>query len=84
MSKRAFRTWDVDFLYEVGEHAAQFVAKIDEAITEETDLNEVPASLVPTSMLYNLAAAYQMLLDKAQSEDLIKAGSYHKLPKQLH
>ena len=84
MSKRAFRTWDVDFLYQVAEFATQFVTKIDEAISEETNLEEVPNSLVPTELLYNLATAYQILLEKAQSEDLIKAGSYHKQPKQLH
>ena len=79
-AQRKFRAQDNKHLFTVFQHAAQITSKIEE-VSAATDPNEdLPDSLVPTHILYDLGRAYQDMYTMLLDEQLLSAG----YPKQTY
>lgn len=82
-SKRKFRLWDNKTLFQVYEIVAQVKSNIEQKCTEEIGPESLPVSIIPTHVLYDIAACYEAMYNKLLDEELIVAG-YPKSTKQIH
>jgi len=74
---RKFRIWDSEELSKTLKTAIQIRAKIQEiAIESKTPIPNIPQSLVPTSMLYDLTVCYEAMYNKLLDLDLIETGNF--------
>ena len=81
--QRKFRLWDNKTLFQVYEIVTQIRAKIEERCSEEIGPEGLPMSIVPTDMLYDIAACYEAMYVKLLDEELIVAG-YPKSTNKSH
>lgn len=83
-SRRKFRFWDNHFLFQTLQQALQVKDKVEEKC-EEQQINpqDLPMSLVPTQVLYNIACCYEAMYEKLMKEELLVAG-YPKSTKSYH
>jgi len=82
MSK--IRIWEDALVGAALKHCVQIQENIEHlADTSQTQPHEMPGSLVPTDVLYNLATCYQLLYGILLKQDLIETGNA-KIPKNFH
>lgn len=73
---RKFRIWDSQELFKNLKTAIQIRAKIQElAIETKSPIYNMPQSLVPTSMLYDLTVCYEAMYNKLLDLDLVETGN---------
>jgi hypothetical protein len=73
MSKQQFRIWDSIQLHETVKHCLQLRFKLEQiCIEHDKSLAELPDSLVPSELLYALAASNEAMYNKLLEQDLIK------------
>jgi hypothetical protein len=75
------RIWEDYLLSAALKHCVQLRDNIEELAQEtKTQPYEMPASLVPTDLLYNLANSYTILYEVLLQQDLKETGNTH-IPK---
>lgn len=79
-AKLKFRTIDTVGLTDSLEHAIQFSSKVEELLSGSGSIDNLPPSIVPTEVLYNLSCGYEILYNRLMEYELLKAG----YPKTLH
>ena len=80
-----FRLWDSDELYKNLKTATQIKTKIQEiAVETKTSIHDIPQSLVPTSILYDLIVCYEAMYNKLLDSDLIRIGNSKTNKNNLH
>ena len=73
---RKLRIWNSLVLYEHMALVDQFVAQIQEMSNEEgLPISQLPSSVTPTLMLFNICQCYKAMYNKLVEEDLIKENS---------
>lgn len=84
MNKRKFKHWDNKLLFHTLQKVLQIKNKI-EAQCYEKQINpyELPMSMLPSAVLYDMAACYEAMYDKLLEEELIICG-YPKTPPTYH
>ena len=86
-NKRKFRVLDNKTITRNLEHVIQIITRLEEVIdnTESTNLNiELPPSVVPSALLYDIATTFEAMYNKLLDADLLEAG-YPKTDKtKLH
>jgi hypothetical protein len=73
-NKRKFRVWDNITLFQALEQTNQLITKIEELCGDDTGPKDLPMSMIPTDILYNIAVCYEAMYDKLLDEDLLVAG----------
>lgn len=83
-SRRKFRFWDNHFLFQTLQQTTQVKEKVEaKCQAEQISPEELPMSLVPTHILYNIVCCYEALYEKLLKEELLVAG-YPKSTKSYH
>lgn len=82
-SKRKFRFWDNKLLFQTLEKTLQLKNKIDEACGKELNPEDLPMSVLPTHIVYDIALCYEAMYEKLMEEQLVVAG-YPKSSKSYH
>jgi hypothetical protein len=78
------RIWEDALVNAALRHSLQIQENIENLVnTSETQPNELPPSLVPSDLLYNLAGCYQLLYNIILKRDLIETGNT-TVPKNFH
>lgn len=73
---RKFRIWDSEELSKNLKTAIQIRSKIQEiALETGVPIPNIPQSLVPTSMLYDLTVCYEAMYNKLLNLDLVETGN---------
>lgn len=72
-NQRKLRIWDAKALYTLLGTCIEFRTTIEEMMAESD--GSLPPSVVPTDMLYNIVAAYEVMYDLLLKEQLIKTGN---------
>lgn len=73
-NKRKFRLWDNKILFQGYEQTTQILAKLDEQISDDVFPEDLPMSLLPTNILYDLASCYVAMYEKLLTEELLDLG----------
>jgi hypothetical protein len=81
---RKFRVWDSKTIIDSLQICLQLQAKIDEVIGANTLPDELPDSVLPTDVLYDIAASYAAMYEKLMIEGLIQSSNNPKLNRKLH
>jgi hypothetical protein len=82
-NKRKFRIWDSKAIFQSLERVIQLQTKIEEKL-EGNEIEDLPMSMIPTHIIYELAVCYEAMYDKLVDEQLITEG-YPKLdPTKIH
>jgi hypothetical protein len=85
---RKLRIWDIKAITTILASITQMQEKIEtvlESMTDkETTLDQLPPSLVPTELLYDIAICYSAMYELLEKEQLIKSGNLAKSTKTLH
>lgn len=77
---RKFRMWDSICIGTSYEDIMQILASIEQLADEQKAVpSQLPASLIPTDLLYNMAVGYEDMYNRLLAMDLIDAG----YPKEL-
>jgi hypothetical protein len=71
---RKFRIWDSNSIFQGYERAIQICARIEEACAQNSSPQDLPTSLVPTDVLYDLMICYHAMYNKLLDESLIQNG----------
>lgn len=72
---RKFRPHDQKTVFTVLQKVVQIKAKIEEqAMEKEMNPADMPASLLPTDVLYDIAACFEAMYDKLLAKNLLEAG----------
>ena len=82
-SKRKFRVWDNRLLFQTLEKTLQLKNKIDEHCGDEFNAEDLPMSIIPTEIIYDIAICYEAMYEKLLEEELLVAG-YPKSSKSYH
>ena len=78
------RIWEDALVEAAVKHCLQIVENIEHlANTSQTQPYDMPPSLVPTDLLYNLAMCFQSLYADALKKDLTETGNI-KTTKNIH
>ncbi len=84
MSK-GFRIWNSDTINDSMQHVIQLKELIEEVcIKEQVNPIDLPHSVVPTVMLYDIAACYDAMYEMLLKHDLVKAGYPKTYTKETH
>ena len=84
MKSRKFRMWDSICIGTSYEDIMQIMASIEQLADEhKADPSQLPASIVPTDLLYNMAVGYEDMYNRLLELDLIDAG-YTKQLSTIH
>ena len=80
-NKRKFKHWDNQVLF----HSLQKAIQLRHMIEEQCHIKQaapdaLPPSMLPTHILYELAACYEAMYDKLLEEELITSGYSKTLP----
>ena len=72
---RKYKIWDATLLYDVLTDTEQIRLKIEEICAQANKTpDQVPPSLVPTELLYDMVCCLAHVHEKLEDEDLIKSG----------
>lgn len=78
------RIWDDALINAALRHCLQIKENIEHLVdTTQTQPHELPPSLVPTDVLYNLTNCYQMIYSILLKRDLTETGNTN-IPKNFH
>lgn len=84
-SERKFKFWDNRLLFQTYQQVIQLKDKVEQkCIEQEQSPEELPMSIVPTHIMYNIAACYEAMYEKLLSEELLVAGYTPKASKSYH
>jgi hypothetical protein len=72
--QRKFRVWDNSLLYTTMQKVAQVVDAVDQKCKDHTTPDQLPQSIVPTDVLYDVCACYLAMYDKLEAEELLQSG----------
>lgn len=73
-SSRKFRFWDNNALFQVFEQVIQIKGLIEAKCDEQNGPESLPMSVIPTDVLYDIAACYEAMYEKLLKEELLVAG----------
>jgi len=74
-SQRKFRFWDNKLLFQNLERVLQFKETIEDLSTSNNvPVEELPQSILPTPVFYELLLCYEAMYDKLLEEELITHG----------
>lgn len=73
-NKRKFRLWDSNSIFQGYERAIQIAAKIEESCKGNINPENLPMSVVPTDILYDIMICYHAMYNKLLDESLIQNG----------
>ncbi len=73
-NKRKFRFWDNKALFEVFQQVTQIKTVIESKCSDKIGPESLPMSVVPTEVLYDIAACYEAMYEKLLEEELLVAG----------
>jgi hypothetical protein len=80
-NKLKFRHWDNKFLFQQYERAVQLADKIDTMLEDQkVDPDDLPMSMIPTDIIYDIALGYTSMYDKLLEHGLLVQG----YPKQTN
>lgn len=84
-NKRSFRIVDSRDIHKTLELTVQFQNKIEEACLQYgVNPSDMPNSVLPTNILYEIVASHNIMYDKLLAEELIYSANNHKINKQPH
>lgn len=72
--QRKFRTWDNSLLYETLKKVSQITHTVESKCDETTGPGDLPVSLIPTDILYEICICFDLLYRRLESEELIQLG----------
>lgn len=78
---RKLRIWDIKAITETLVTVTQFREKIEKLLIDvknqgaDIEINQLPDSLIPTEVLYNISLCYEAMFESLKEEDLIKSGN---------
>lgn len=86
MSKKpGFKMWDSVTLQESEKHALQFKSMIESlSVENRTEVQDLPDSLVPTDVLYYMAACYDAMYNMLLERDLVETGNLRGKSNNIH
>jgi hypothetical protein len=75
-NKRKLRVWDSSALTKIYNDTFQFKTTIEEMYinSEVEKIDELPNSLVPTDLLFDICTGFLFMYEKMLEENLIKSG----------
>jgi hypothetical protein len=82
-----FRVWESAYINESLKHALQIKENVEHLVeqnSEKLDLDNLPDSLVPTAMLYNLVCCYEALYNSCLTQDLLHTGNLKSATNNTH
>lgn len=82
MTKK-FRHWDNKFLFQNYERTVQILGKVEELCVEDTLPEDLPMSMIPTDILYDIASSYEAMYKKLLELELLTSG-YPKATNTTH
>lgn len=72
---KKFKHWEQTLIYSTLEKAMQVKLGIhDMCFTNKTNPKDLPPSIVPTEVLYDICSCYEALFEKLLKNDLLSAG----------
>lgn len=84
MSKQ-LKLWENAAVNDAVKHAIQIRETIEQiAVQNDVNIAEIPGSLVPTDLLYNLVSCYEILYDLSLELQLIKTGNLRSTTSNSH
>ncbi len=84
MSK-PLKLWENVAINDAIKHALQIRENIEHiAITNNVPIGEIPASLIPTNILYNIVSCYEILYTLGLDLELIKTGNLRTDTNNIH
>lgn len=72
--QRRFRVWDNRLLYETLKKVTQITYTVDAKCGDSITPKDLPVSLVPTDILYDICVCFDTLYQKLLTEELIMLG----------
>ena len=83
MSK--FRVWDSITLQDTVKLAIQIKQKIEDVVDKSrVPPDQLPESLIPTQVLYDLASCYEAAYSELLDQDLVKTGNLKSDKNNIH
>ncbi len=80
-----FRVWDSQVVNDVLKDILQIKENIEEiCVTNGINPDDLPNSMIPTAMLYNIATCYSILYDKLLDADLVQTGNLKTDRNNIH
>ncbi len=73
-NQRKFRIWDNTSIYQSYEQAAQIMFNIEQVCGDAQNPEDLPKSVIPSEVLYDIAAHYVAMYEKLLEEELITCG----------
>lgn len=83
-NNRKFRIWDSKTIFSGLEHCINIKHGIDEAAGQHLVPEDLPASLIPTDIVYDIVSAYIGMYEKLLEEDLVVSLNKHKQNRKIH
>lgn len=83
-NKRKFNLHENKQIFQALEQCAQLTAKIEETCGEDAGPEDLPMSLIPTPILYNIASCFAAMYNKLLDEDLLVCGYPKTNTSQTH
>lgn len=82
-SKNKFRHWDNKLLFQGYEQVSQILAKIEEQVDDNYLPEDMPMSMIPSNIIYDISAGYMAMYEKLLEQELLEAG-YPKSTNTYH
>lgn len=84
MNTRKFRHWDNKLIFQSLQKALLIKARIEKTCYEnQVNPEQLPMSMMPSDVLYDMVACYEAMYDKLLEEELIVSG-FPKSPPTYH
>lgn len=85
MSNKPLRLWENVACNDAVKHCIQIRENIEYlAIQNNIHIKDIPASLVPTTMLYNIASCYEILYSLGLEKQLLETGNLRTDTNNIH
>ena len=85
VTTKKFRSYDQKIIYNVLQKALQIKGKIEEQAYEtQTNPADLPQSLLPTDVLYDICSCLTAMYEKLEAKELIDSGYPKQDNTQLH
>ena len=83
-NERKFKHWDNKLLFSTLQKVLQVKNKIEtQCYEKEINPYDLPVSMIPSHILYDMVACYEAMYDKLLEEELVLCG-YTKSPPTYH
>lgn len=81
---RKFRIWDSKTIFSSLEHCINIKHGIDEAAGQHLVPEDLPASLLPTDIVYDIVSAYIGMYEKLLELNLVDSLNKHNQNRKIH